>query len=100
MERDTGGNIIQKLRLNCDCGLTGGCKKCIPRIYPDIIAPSKETIKSFFCQALVKIAEEAKKEERKKMLTELEEMKLDADIFYSKENRFELINRIIKKLNR
>ena len=31
MEKDTGGNIIQKLRLNCDCGLTGGCKKCIPR---------------------------------------------------------------------
>ena len=32
MEKDTGGNIIiQKPRLNCDCGLTGGCKKCIPR---------------------------------------------------------------------
>ena len=70
------------------------------KICPDIIAPSKEAIKSFLCQALIKIAEEAKKEERKKMLTELEEMKLDADIFYSKENRFELINRIIKKLNR
>ena len=28
---DTAGNIIQELIPNCDCELTGGCKKCNPR---------------------------------------------------------------------
>lgn len=30
MKVDTAGNIIQEMIPNCDCGLTGGCKKCNP----------------------------------------------------------------------
>ena len=28
--KNTAGNEIPKILPNCDCGLTGGCKKCNP----------------------------------------------------------------------
>ena len=42
--KDTGGNEIPE-RIHCDCGLTGGCKKCNP-LYQgqkllDITTPKK-----------------------------------------------------------
>jgi len=30
MKYNTAGNIIQEPIHNCDCNLTGGCKKCRP----------------------------------------------------------------------
>ena len=30
MRIDTTGNRINEMVPNCDCGLTGGCKKCQP----------------------------------------------------------------------
>ena len=28
MKYDTGGNLIDELKNNCDCESTGGCEKC------------------------------------------------------------------------
>jgi hypothetical protein len=33
MNTDTAGNPIIEMIKNCDCGITGGCKKCNPDIW-------------------------------------------------------------------
>lgn len=33
MEHDTAGNPIYRISYICDCGLTGGCKKCNPALW-------------------------------------------------------------------
>jgi len=33
MKNDTAGNKIEEIIPNCNCGLTGGCKKCNPNFY-------------------------------------------------------------------
>ena len=34
MRYDTAGNPIYEPIPNCDCGLTGGCEKCNPYLFP------------------------------------------------------------------
>lgn len=44
MKIDTAGNKIIEMIPNCDCGLTGGCKKCNPLLFEDM---NKITIKAW-----------------------------------------------------
>lgn len=42
MNYDTAGRPIREISM-CDCGLTGGCKKCNPMLFEGFVLPERLT---------------------------------------------------------